>query len=101
MLFHCMTIHGFVTADVIRSGDTIDVKMECGGSGLTIPGLRFEICFRAPKASSVEGNTPEKHFALLALSHFNFTRNPAPSSSTQVSYDDLVLDESLILCDAV
>lgn len=39
--------------------------------------------------------------AVLALSHFNFTTNPAPCTSTQLTFEDLVLDESLILSEAV
>lgn len=99
MLFHCMTGHGFASADVMRSGETIDVKVEC--VGLVIPVIRFAICFQAPKAKLLNGKTPEKLFALLALSQFNFTRNPAPCTATRLTFDDLVLDESLILSEAV
>jgi hypothetical protein len=69
--------------------------MECVGSAT--PLIRYAICFQAPRTqSSIEAKTPEKHFALLALSYFNFTLNPAPCTSTQLTFEDLVLDESLI-----
>lgn len=99
MLFHCMTRHGFASAKVERSGDLIDVNVECGGPAA--PTVNFTVCFQAPKASQVEGRTGKKHFALLALSHFNFTKHPAPCTATQLSYEDLVIDDSLILSEAV
>lgn len=101
MLFHCMTSHGFASANVVRIGDLVDVDVKCQGRRAALPGVRFLIRFQAPKGNRVEGHTPEKHFALLGLSSFNFTKNPATCTSTQVSYDDLVLDESLILSESV
>lgn len=101
MLFHCMTRHGFATASIIRTGDLVDVNVECQGSRIALPVIRFEVSFHAPRPNIVNGITSEKHFVLLGLSQFNFTKNPAPWTSTRVSYDDLVLDESLILSEAV
>jgi len=101
MLFHCMTRHGFATASIIRVGDVVDVNVECQGTRAALPGIRFEIRFRAPHLNRVDGITPDKHFALLGLSQFNFTKNPAPCTSSMVSFDDLVLDDSLILSEAV
>lgn len=101
MLFHCMTRHGFASANIIRAGEFVDVNVECQGSQVALPGIRFEIRFHAPRPNLVDGHTPEKHFALLGLSQFNFTKNPAPTTTTVMSYDDLVLDESLILSEAV
>lgn len=101
MLFHCMTRHGFASASVIRTGDLIDIDVNCQGSRVALTGLRFMIRFPAPRANRIDRTTSEQHFALLGLSQFNFTKNPDPYTSTQYSFDDLVLDESLILCEAV
>jgi len=101
MLFHCMTRHGFATASIIHTGDFVNVSVECQGSRGALPVIRFEIRFHAPRPNSIDGIPPEKHFALLGLSQFNFTKNPAPCTATVVPYDDLVIDESLILSDAV
>ena len=101
MLFHCMTSHGFASASVICTGDLVDVDVKCLGGRVAVPGIRFVIRFNAPRANCIDGVTPEKHFVLLGLARFNLTRNPAAYTSTQLSYDDLVLDESLILSETV
>lgn len=101
MLFHCMTRHGFASASVVRTGDLVDIDVQCQGSRVALPGVRFMIRFHAPRVNRIDRNTSEKHFALLGLSQFNFTKNPKPCTSTQYSFDDLVIDDSLILSEAV
>lgn len=101
MLFHCMTRHGFASANVVCTGGLVDIDVKCQGRRIALPGVRFMIRFHAPRTNGVDGRAPEKHFALLGLSHFNFTEYPKSCTSTQVSYDDLVLDDSLILSESV
>jgi len=101
MLFHCMTRHGFASASVMCTGGMVDIDVKCQGNRIALPGVRYMIRFHAPKGNRVDGHTPEKHYALLGFSFFNFTKNPAACTATQVSYDDLVLDESLILSESV
>lgn len=101
MLFHCVTRHGFASASVVRTGDLVDIDVQCQGSRIALPGFRYMIRFHAPKANRTEGFRSEKHYALLGLSQFNFTKNPKPCTATQFAYDDLILDESLILSEAV
>ena len=101
MLFHCMTRHGFASARVVCTGDLVDIDVQCQGNRMALPGVRYILRFHAPKENRADGFKSEKHYALLGLSQFNFTKNPKPCTSTQFTYDDLVLDESLILSEAV
>lgn len=101
MLFHCMTRHGFASASVVRIGDLVDIDVQCQGNRIALPAVRYMIRFHAPKVNRTEGFKTEKHYALLGLSQFNFTKNPKTCTSTQCTYDDLVIDESLILSEAV
>lgn len=101
MRFHCMTHHGFAFADVIRLGDLVGVTVHCIGAPLAPPDVCCEIPFTAPRLQRHEGSTPDKHFALLALSHFNRTVHPEASTATKIPFDQLELDDSLVLSEAV
>lgn len=101
MRFHCMTNHGFVAADVIRRGDMVRVTVHCVGAPPSTFNDRYELSFRAPNLQRHEGFSADKLFALFALSYFHRTRLPLLTIPKRLSPEQLQLDESLTLCEAV